>query len=79
MKFLDAVGETADVEGCFVRPDGLLYLKLEDDTVVPILASVGRREAEYIASEINAHPSIEHRFFLAKLADHMADRAPPLP
>ena len=55
MKFLDAVGETADVEGCFVRPDGLLYLKLEDDTVVPILASVGRREAEYIASEINAH------------------------
>ena len=56
MKFLDAVGETADVEGRFVRlPDGLLYLKLEDDTVVPILASVGRREAEYIASEINAH------------------------
>lgn len=55
MKFIDKVGETADLEGCFVRPDGLIYLKREDDTMVPILASLSRREAEYIASEINAH------------------------
>jgi len=55
MKLIDKVGETADLEGCFVRPDGLIYLKREDDTMVPILASLSRREAEYIASEINAH------------------------
>jgi hypothetical protein len=33
----------------------LIYIKREDDTMVPILASLSRREAEYIASEINAH------------------------
>jgi len=55
VKFLDAVGDVADIEGCFLRPDGLLYLQLDDDAVVPILASLSRREAEYIASEINAH------------------------
>ena len=54
MKFLDAVGEQP-TWGLFRSPGWFVYLKLEDDTVVPILASVGRREAEYIASEINAH------------------------
>lgn len=37
------------------------------------LLSHGHR---YVA---RAHPSSIDRFFLAKLADHMADRAPPLP
>lgn len=54
MKFLEKVGETSDIEAAYVRPDGLLYLKLEDDSIVPILAALSRREAEYIASEINA-------------------------
>lgn len=54
MKFLEKVGETSEIEAVYVRPDGLMYLKLEDDSIVPILAALSRREAEYIASEINA-------------------------
>ena len=54
MKFLEKVGETSEIEAAYVRPDGLMYLKLEDDSIVPILAALSRREAEYIASEINA-------------------------
>lgn len=55
MKFMEKTGDTDAVEGAFVRGDGVIYLKLEDDSVVPILASMSRKEAEYIASEINAH------------------------
>ena len=54
MKFMEKVGDTSDIEGAFVRGDGMVYLKLEDDSVVPILASLSRKEAEYVASEINA-------------------------
>ena len=54
MKFLEKVGDTSEIEAAYVRPDGLMYLKLEDDSIVPILAALSRREAEYIASEINA-------------------------
>ena len=54
MKFLEKVGETSEIEAAYVRPDGLMYLKLEADSIVPTLAALSRREAEYIASEINA-------------------------
>jgi hypothetical protein len=56
MTFLEKVGDTCDIEGAFIRPeDGLVFLRLEDDSVVPILAALSRKEAEYLASEINAY------------------------
>lgn len=40
MKFIDKVGEIVDLEGCFVRSDGLIYIKCEDDVMVLILVSL---------------------------------------
>jgi hypothetical protein len=53
--FIDEVGDIGDLDACVVGPDGLIYLKRDDDAAVPICAVARRREAEYIASEINAH------------------------
>jgi hypothetical protein len=54
MTFLEKTGDTSSISRAVVRADGLVLIVLDDDSVVPILADLGRKEAEYVASEINA-------------------------
>ena len=52
--FLEKTGDTSSISRAVVRADGLVLVELDDDSAVPILADLRQREAEYLASEINA-------------------------
>jgi eukaryotic-like serine/threonine-protein kinase len=54
MTFLEKTGDTSSISRAVVRADGLVLVELDDDSAVPILADLRQREAEYLASEINA-------------------------
>jgi len=54
MTFLEKTGDTSSISRAVVLADGLVLVELDDDSAVPILADLRQREAEYLASEINA-------------------------
>ena len=54
MKFAEKTGDTASIKCAVVDANGLVRVVFDDDSAVPILADLGRKESEYIASEINA-------------------------